>query len=112
LTNTKFVTKGKVLLYEYLNNIVLESNKQIRFNFEGGDLSSDAGLLLIKEFAHKIGFNKIVRQQFKTKDSEPGTSISGNRGTTVLLQSSLRTQGKAAGMQHNSFIMGKKSSIL
>ena len=52
-----------------LNNIVLESNKQIRFNFEGGDLSSDAGLLLIKEFAHKIGFNKIVKQQLKTNDS-------------------------------------------
>ena len=52
-----------------LNNITLESNKQIRFNFEGGDLSSDAGLLLIKEFAHKIGFNKIIKQQFKTNDS-------------------------------------------
>ena len=34
-----------------LNTFSLESNKQIKVNFNGGDLSSDGGLLLIKEFA-------------------------------------------------------------
>ena len=34
---------------------VLESNKYLKINFDGGDLSSDAGLLLIKEFACKLG---------------------------------------------------------
>ncbi len=33
-----------------LNDTVLESNKYLKLNFNGGDLSSDAGLLLIKEF--------------------------------------------------------------
>lgn len=37
------------------NNTVLESNKYLKINFEGGNLSSDAGLLLIKAFACKRG---------------------------------------------------------
>ena len=32
-----------------LNDTVLESNKYLKLNFGGGDLSSDAGLLLKKE---------------------------------------------------------------
>lgn len=42
-----------------LNTFALESNKQVKINFAGGDLSSDAGLLLIKEFAAKIGFEDL-----------------------------------------------------
>ena len=49
-----------------LNTISLESNKQIKINFDGGDLSSDGGLLLIKEFAARIGLLKLVKQLFKT----------------------------------------------
>ena len=33
-----------------VNTLALESNRQIKINFDGGALSSDAGLLLIKEF--------------------------------------------------------------
>jgi len=51
-----------------LNTISLESNKQIKINFDGGDLSSDGGLLLIKEFAARIGLLKLVKQLFKTND--------------------------------------------
>ena len=32
-----------------VNTLSLESNRQIKINFDGGDLSSDAGLLRIKE---------------------------------------------------------------
>ena len=42
---------------------------QIKINFDGGDLSSDAGLLLIKEFAAKIGFVKLIKKNFKTNDN-------------------------------------------
>ena len=38
-----------------VNTLSLESNRQIKINFDGGDLSSDAGLLLIKE--SKSGFD-------------------------------------------------------
>ena len=51
-----------------VNTLSLESNRQIKLNFDGGDLSSDAGLLLIKEFAAKIGFTKLIKNKFKTND--------------------------------------------
>ena len=51
-----------------LNTISLESNKKIKINFNGGDLSSDGGLLLIKEFASRIGLIRLVKQLFKTND--------------------------------------------
>ena len=40
-----------------VNTLSLESNRKIKINFNGGDLSSDAGLLLIKEFVSKLGFD-------------------------------------------------------
>lgn len=49
-----------------LNNTSLESNKRVKINFSGGELSSDAGLLLIKEFAAKIGLIRLVEELFKT----------------------------------------------
>jgi hypothetical protein len=51
-----------------LKDIALESNKKIRINFEGGDLSSDGGLLVIKEFVAKLGIDKLINRVFKTKD--------------------------------------------
>ena len=51
-----------------LTDTALESNKYMKINFNGGNLSSDAGLLLIKEFACKLGFEKILRSEFKTND--------------------------------------------
>jgi hypothetical protein len=39
-----------------VNTFSLQSNRQIKINFDRGDLSSDAGLLLIKEFINKLGF--------------------------------------------------------
>lgn len=49
-----------------LNTISLESNKKIKINFNSGNLSSDGGLLLIKEFAAKVGLIKLVKKLFKT----------------------------------------------
>ena len=42
-----------------VNTLSLESNRQIKINFYGGDLSSDAGLLLIKKSVSKLSFNKL-----------------------------------------------------
>ncbi len=52
-----------------LHTIQLECNSQFKINFDGGDLSSDAGLLLLKEFLHKIGAEKLIGQLFKTNDT-------------------------------------------
>ena len=52
-----------------VNTFSLQSNRQIKINFDGGDLSSDAGLLLIKGFISKLGIERILNRSFKTNDS-------------------------------------------
>jgi hypothetical protein len=59
--------KGETLHMSGLDGLQLESNSKIKINFDGGDLSSDSGLLLSKEFAHKFGFHNHV-SNFKTDD--------------------------------------------
>lgn len=51
-----------------LNTLTLKSNRQIKINFDGGDLSSNTGLL-IKEFVTKIGFSKLIKKKFKTNNT-------------------------------------------
>jgi hypothetical protein len=52
-----------------LIDTTLESNKYHKMNFDGGDLSSDAGLLILKEFIAKMGFDRLLGQWFKTNDN-------------------------------------------
>ena len=52
-----------------LNTQALQSNKQYKINFGGGNLSSDAGLLLVKEFIAKIGFDDLIRRLFHTSNA-------------------------------------------
>ena len=51
-----------------LNTVSLQSNKKIKINFDGGNLSSDGGLLLIKKFTSRIGLIKLINRLFKTND--------------------------------------------
>lgn len=51
-----------------VNTLAFESNRQIKINFDGGNLSSDAGLLLIKEFISKLGIDTLLEKAFKTND--------------------------------------------
>ena len=67
---------------DILNSLTLKSNRQIKINFDGGDLSSDAGLLLIKDFAAKNGFSKLVKKKFKTND----TSVCFHKDDENLMQ--------------------------
>ena len=71
-----------------LNTVSLDSNKKIKLNFNGGDLSSDAGLLLIKEFASKIGFNRLINNLFKTRDER---SYFRHSDPDILMQSIYQT---------------------
>lgn len=52
-----------------VNGTALESNKNFRVSFDGGNLSSDGGLLLLKEFFHKLGVDSVIRNSFHTTDS-------------------------------------------
>ena len=51
-----------------VNGTALESNKNFRVSFNGGNLSSDGGLLLLMEFYYKLGVNSLIRQYFRTTD--------------------------------------------
>ena len=66
---TKLKNYAKEPFISIVNTSSLESNRKIKINFDGGDLSSDAGLLLIKEFVSKLGIDKLFSQSFKTNDS-------------------------------------------
>ena len=52
-----------------VNTLSLESNRPIKINFDGCDLSYDAGLLLIKEFVSKIVIDRLFSHSFKVTDS-------------------------------------------
>ena len=54
---------------DILNTFSLDCNKKLKLNFNGGELSSDAGMFLLGEFAHKIHLEKIISDYFKTNDS-------------------------------------------
>ena len=53
-----------------LNTLSLNSNRKIKINFNGGDLSSDSGMLLIHEFAQKLGLEQLLEQDFSTNDDK------------------------------------------
>lgn len=52
-----------------LNVMRLKSNPNIELNFDGGELSSDSGLFLFKEFMNQIGFIELLNNLFSTTDS-------------------------------------------
>jgi len=52
-----------------LKEVQLESNKNVKINFDGGNLSSDAGMLLVNEFVSKMGINEILKRNFQTNDT-------------------------------------------
>lgn len=74
---------------DILNTVHLESNTQIKINFDGGDLSSDAGLLLFKKFLFKIGAIKLVGWRMCS------FYLQGLR-TVPVMQSRCRHEGKVA----------------
>jgi hypothetical protein len=43
-------------------------NPRMKMNFNGGDLTSDAGLLLYKEFDHKLGLSQTIKQLLVVDD--------------------------------------------
>ncbi|GMA66235.1 transposase (plasmid) [Alicyclobacillus fastidiosus] len=48
---------------------VMNFNSRMKMNFQGGDLTSDAGLLLYKEFDHKLGLSESVEELLVVHDS-------------------------------------------
>ena len=70
-------------MYNILDDRSFDFNKRVQYNFGGGELSSDGGLLLLKEFIHKIGFEKVVKEVFHTTDT---ASYRKHKDTENLMQ--------------------------
>lgn len=54
-----------------MNSLCEESmnfNKKVKINFDGGDLTSDSGILLYKEFDEKIGFSETIKANLNLED--------------------------------------------
>lgn len=62
-------TKERLLTMNSLLEKSMNFNKKIKINFNGGDLTSDSGLLLYKEFDKKIGFSETIKKIFKVNDT-------------------------------------------
>ena len=54
---------------ETLQEKSLEFNSNMIVSNDGGQLSNDAGLLLLFEFLHKINFDNLLTEHFHLKDS-------------------------------------------
>lgn len=65
----KKIPRKEGLSMNSLNTLRLESNTKLKINFEGGQLSSDAGLLLLSEFCSKIGADDLIAKLFQTNDT-------------------------------------------
>jgi hypothetical protein len=62
----------------------LNFNNKISINFEGGNLSSDSGLLAYRSFDEKIGFSKLLKETFK--DFETDKALFTYKNSDVILQ--------------------------
>ena len=68
---------------DILNTISLESNSCFKMNFNGGNLSSDAGLLMIYDFLRTMGFENIISKIFATPRKD---SFRKHSDSSMLLQ--------------------------
>jgi hypothetical protein len=64
----KTSNKGETFMNS-LKEKTLNFNRRIKINFDGGDLTSDSGLLLYKEFDEKIGLSATIKENLQVKDS-------------------------------------------
>lgn len=58
-------------------------NKYMKINFEGGDLTSDAGIIAYREFDEKIGLSKTIAENLYIKDSSDDARIHKNADIAI-----------------------------
>lgn len=54
---------------EIVQEYSMNFNPRMKVNFTGGDLTSDAGLLLYKSFDHRLGLSQTVEEQLVVNDN-------------------------------------------
>jgi len=66
-----------------ISEIRMNFKSRIKLNFDGGNLTSDSGMLLYKKFDKKIGFSKEIRNSVVIKDN---TNHRKHENEDVILQ--------------------------
>ena len=61
--------KKGVLSMATLHENTLDFNKKMMVTYTGGKLSTDAGLVLVKEFLYSIGFEQLMDKELHFQDS-------------------------------------------
>lgn len=59
-----------------LQHGTLNFNKSCSYNFDGGNLSSDAGLIMVRAFAEKLGLRPLLQASFSDSDDRKHTYAS------------------------------------
>jgi hypothetical protein len=74
--------KGETLMCSLIEKS-LNFNSKVKINFEGGNLTSDAGLLLYKEFDEKIGFSKTIKNNLYVNDPSAESRTHKNEDISI-----------------------------
>jgi hypothetical protein len=67
VTKPKKHTKGAPSMTS-VNEKSMNFNRRVKVNFDGGDLTGDAGILLYKEFDNVIGLSRAIEEMVHIKD--------------------------------------------
>jgi hypothetical protein len=54
---------------EIVQDYSMNFNPLMKVNFNGGDLTSDAGMLLYKSFDHKLGLSPTIKEHLVVNDN-------------------------------------------
>jgi hypothetical protein len=66
-----------------VTDMTMNFNKRVKMNFDGGDLTSDSGLLLYKEFEGKMGLSDLIQSNVVLKDPVDHTT---HQNDDVIMQ--------------------------
>ena len=91
-----------------ITEMTMECKRNVKIDFTGGELSSDGGLLLLKEFAAKIGLTKLVGQIFHTVDTAAfriHTDSSNLMQTVFLIIAAYFLDDHADAMAHDPVLL-------
>lgn len=64
---------------------LLNFNRNLKVNFEGGNLTSDAGLVIYREFDEKIGFSNAIKCNLYVEDSSADARTHKNHEITIQI---------------------------
>jgi len=79
----KSVQEKVIKINKNIKEQVMRFNKKIKINFEGGEISSDTGMVIYKEFDEQIGFSKTIKENLEVEDDSADSRIHKNEDIMI-----------------------------